>query len=74
MNNKMIYRTKDVAERAGVSKETLLRWLKEGKVKEPSRDRNGWRAFSDGDVQAIVGYANKEVPSPHDRQRNLNLK
>lgn len=73
MNNKMIYRTKDVAERAGVSKETILRWLKEGRVKEPSRDRNGWRAFSERDVQAIVDYANKEIPSPHDRQRNLNL-
>ena len=74
MNNKMIYRTKAVAERAGVSRETLLRWLKEAKVKEPSRDRNGWRAFSDEDVRAIVEYANKEIPSPHDRQGNLNYK
>lgn len=68
-----IYRTKQVADRAGISKETLLRWLKEGKVREPDRDRNGWRAFSKKDVQAIVGYATKVIPSPAGLQGDLSF-
>lgn len=74
MTNNSLYRTKQVADRAGISKETLLRWLKEGKVREPDRDRNGWRAFSEEDVRGIVGFANKTIPSPHSRQRNLSFK
>ena len=73
MSPNEIYRTKQVAEQAGISKETLLRWLKDGKVKEPSRDRNGWRAFSDKDVKAIVNYATKMIPSPGSLQRNLSF-
>ena len=73
MSKKELYRTKEVADRAGISKETLLRWLKEGKLREPDRDRNGWRAFSEKDVKAIVKFATKVIPSPHGRQRDLSF-
>ena len=73
MSTNEIYRTKQVADQAGISKETLLRWLKEGKVDEPNRDRNRWRAFSEKDVMAIVEYANRVVPSPASLQGNLSF-
>ncbi len=54
------YTTQEIAENAGVHKDTLLRWLREGKVSEPARDRNGWRIFSEAENQQIVGYAKQE--------------
>jgi DNA-binding transcriptional MerR regulator len=74
MTTNNLYRTKAVAEQAGISKETLLRWMKERKVKEPGRDRNGWRVFTEDEVLAIVAFANAVSPSPHDRQRTINYK
>ena len=35
----------EVAQKAGIHKATLLRWLKSGLVDEPSRDRHGWRTL-----------------------------
>lgn len=49
--------TSDVAARAGVHRDTLLRWLREGVVAEPLRDRNGWRTFSAIEAEAIVAHA-----------------
>lgn len=51
------YTTAEVAERAGVHRDTLLRWLREGRIQEPARNRNGWRAFTDAEAQAIVQFA-----------------
>ena len=50
------YSTKEVAQMAGVHKETLLRWLRDGLVPEPSRDRHGWRVFSENDTLAVKTY------------------
>lgn len=58
---KQTYSTREVAETAGVHKDTLLRWLREGKVPEPSRDRNGWRIFSELEKKQIVHYARQET-------------
>jgi DNA methylase/MerR HTH family regulatory protein len=54
--NKLIS-TSEVAQRAGIHKDTLLRWLKKGVVTEPCRDRHGWRSFSEEDAQKIIDYA-----------------
>lgn len=51
------FSTKEVAELSGVHKDTLLRWLRDGKVQEPHRDRNGWRTFSTNQVQLIKDFA-----------------
>jgi DNA modification methylase len=47
---------------AGVHKDTLLRWLREGRVPEPGRDRNNWRIFTPKDTQVIVHYAKSTTP------------
>ncbi|NKQ34956.1 MAG: MerR family DNA-binding transcriptional regulator [Chloroflexi bacterium] len=51
------YTTKQVAHMAGIHRDTLLRWLREGRITEPSRDRNGWRKFTREEAQAIVHFA-----------------
>jgi len=42
---------------AGVHRDTLLRWLREGFVREPKRDRRGWRVFSPEETQAVIQFA-----------------
>ena len=44
---------------AGVSRPTLLRWLKNGDIPEPKRDRRGWRIFSEVEVGEIRAWAHK---------------
>lgn len=58
-----IMATADVARRIGVHRDTLLRWLRMGLIKEPARDRHGWRAFSPEDVNAILEFTSP--PSSH---------
>jgi DNA-binding transcriptional MerR regulator len=45
--------TAAAAKTLGVSKATLLRWFKQGKVDDVGRDRNGWRVFTSADVLRI---------------------
>ena len=52
------------ARAAGISKNTLLRWLKQGKVPEVARDRNGWRIFTTADIAAVAAFARKTTPPP----------
>lgn len=51
------FSTAQVARRVGVHRDTLLRWLREGRVQEPHRDRNGWREFTDEEVERIELFA-----------------
>ncbi len=53
----------EVAALAGISKNTLLRWLKAGKVPEVARDRNGWRIFSEEDVARVRAHAGIVTPA-----------
>ena len=52
-----LFTLKAAAEKVGVAPITLKRWLLTGKVAEVSRDRNGWRVFTAGDVDRILRYA-----------------
>lgn len=51
------YSTAQVAKIAGVHRDTLLRWLRSGKVPEPRRDRHGWRVFSAEEIDPIKAFA-----------------
>lgn len=62
MNNKLT--THQVAEMAKVHRDTLLRWLREGRIPEPARDRNGWRVFTASEAQNVVEYASGEQDLP----------
>ncbi len=64
--------THQVAEMAQVHRDTLLRWLREGRVPEPARDRNGWRVFTLEEAQSIVQYAQGVQPTTVPRMRETS--
>lgn len=55
--------TGQVAARAGIHRDTLLRWLREERVAEPARDRRGWRVFTTEEAERIAAYATAASPS-----------
>lgn len=60
INSETYYRTSEACQRAGISKATLFRWLKEGIVKDTiRRDRKGWRLFTHNDIDRIKDEASR---------------
>ena len=55
--------THEVAQMAQVHRDTLLHWLREGRIQEPGRDRNGWRILTPSEAQAVVRYAQNGQPA-----------
>jgi DNA-binding transcriptional MerR regulator len=54
VNGKTYYSAHETAVAASISKPTLLRWIKTKRIKDSEkRDRNGWRLFSEAEVEAI---------------------
>lgn len=51
------YSAKEVAEELGIHRLTLLRWIREGKVPDAPRDRNGWRVFPKELLLRLHDYA-----------------
>ena len=56
------YRLSQVARLIGVAPITLKRWLLSGRVAEVQRDRNGWRLFTEADIERIRRYAEITLP------------
>jgi excisionase family DNA binding protein len=53
-------RTAEACHIAGISKNTFLRWVREGVIADVERrDRRGWRIFSPGDMEALVKEAHR---------------
>ncbi len=53
------YSTKRVCKIVGIGRQTLLRWLHNGKVKEPRKISNGGvvaRVWTDRDVERVRKY------------------
>ena len=45
---------------AGTNRNTLLRWIREGRFVDVTlRDRNGWRLFTDDDIERLIAEVNK---------------
>lgn len=54
----------EAAAAAGISKPTLLRWIKLGKIADAARrDRNGWRIFDQHEVARIRAIAVSTHPA-----------
>jgi DNA (cytosine-5)-methyltransferase 1 len=49
----LTYTTDEAAKELGLSKSTLLRWFREGRVSDVARDRNNWRIFTSADIERI---------------------
>ena len=52
----------EASREVGVHPDTLKRWMKEGKIPEVKRDRNGWFIFERRDVNRAKAFANKTIP------------
>lgn len=58
INGTTYYQAKEVADLLGVSKQTLLRWIREEKVVDAKyRNRNGWRFFDEKEIESLKTYA-----------------
>jgi len=58
--NQIHYRTTEACKIAGISRSTLLRWFKNGTLKDVTRrDRRGWRLFTQADIEKIRSEAYK---------------
>ena len=60
IKNQTYFRTTEACQMVGVSRSTLMRWLKSGILKDAStRDRRGWRLFSVTDIKRIEAEATR---------------
>lgn len=58
VGGKQFYLAHEAAQVAGISKQTLLRWIVENRIKDAAkRDRNGWRLFTEAEVKSISHFA-----------------
>jgi excisionase family DNA binding protein len=54
IDNKQYYRIKEACHKAGISKATYHRWIKQGVISDNAvKDRRGWRLFSEADIKSI---------------------
>jgi len=58
MADKIFY-ISDVAEQIGKHPNTIRRWIKEGIIPTPREEWNGWRIFSEKDIQIIKAITRK---------------
>jgi predicted site-specific integrase-resolvase len=53
------YGTAEACSVAGISKDTLLRWVRTGQFEDVKfRDRHGWRLFTDDDLSRLKAKVN----------------
>jgi DNA (cytosine-5)-methyltransferase 1 len=54
---KKTYSHREAAKLLNISYHTLLRWIVDGKVADVMRERNGYRVFTDADIQRIKSFS-----------------
>ena len=55
LNGQTYYRTAEVCRMVGISRNTLFKWLKEGRLNNTEfRDWRGWRLFTDAHVDELT--------------------
>jgi predicted site-specific integrase-resolvase len=60
INGKNYYRTNEACVKAGITKNTYLRWVDQGIFIDVSyRDRRGWRLFTEEDLERLKAEVNK---------------
>ena len=60
LDGRIYYGTAEACKIAGVSKNTLLRWIREKvMVDVEHRDRRGWRLFTEDDLHRLKMEVNK---------------
>ncbi|MFC1870992.1 helix-turn-helix domain-containing protein [Chloroflexota bacterium] len=60
LGGRTYYYTAEACRVAGISKNTFLRWVKEGTFAEVEyRDRRGWRLFKKSDLDRLKAEVNQ---------------
>jgi predicted site-specific integrase-resolvase len=60
INGREFYRTAEACRMVGTSKNTFLRWVRDGIFTDVElRDRRGWRLFSDSDLSRLKTEVNR---------------
>jgi predicted site-specific integrase-resolvase len=60
LNGESYYRTAESCELAGISRNTFLRWVREGVFADVKcRDRKGWRLFTIQDLNRLRAEVNR---------------
>jgi predicted site-specific integrase-resolvase len=60
INHQTYYMITEACAMAGTNRNTLLRWIREGRfIDVKIRDRNGWRLFAEDDVERLKVEVNK---------------
>jgi excisionase family DNA binding protein len=60
INQQTYYMIAEACELAGTSRNTLLRWIREGRFPDVKiRDRNGWRLFAESDIERLKVEVNR---------------
>ena len=62
IKGRQYFRTAEACAAAGISKNTFLRWVREGEfIDVAQRDRRGWRLFTPEDLKRLKAEANKTI-------------
>ena len=60
ITGKTYYRTAEACQIAGISKNTLFRWIREGLFPDVKlRDRRGWRLFTEEEIVTMEAEFNR---------------
>jgi DNA-binding transcriptional MerR regulator len=59
LNGQIFYNTQEACKLAGANRDTFLRWVRQKKFTDVGhRDRNGWRLFTNEDIQRLKTRVN----------------
>ncbi len=61
--------SEEVANSVGKHRNTILTWLKAGKIPEVHRDVNGWRFWTEEDLKRVYEYATEVLPPSQNKRR-----
>jgi DNA-binding transcriptional MerR regulator len=60
LDERTFYNTREACKLAGTNRHTFLRWVRQKKFTDVEhRDRNGWRLFTEDDVQRLKVQVNR---------------
>ena len=65
--------SKEIVESVGVSRQTLWRWRREGKIPPGHRFRDGQVLFTTEELQEISDFANRVEPIDQPNRDQLRL-
>jgi len=62
IGGRLYYRTAEACDMAGISKNTYLRWVRDGILMDViHRDRRGWRLFTEEDLRRLKAESTKII-------------